>query len=136
MPLMMLNLRALPNGLDSHKQFLKEEVESWLTGSGKLEEADVTFICSAVESENCTPVKLAGHQAVLAPVSEVLRQMFEMSSCSHVRSMVYITMDCDPKVNRSAGSLIQIQLFLRFYIQFFALFTTAKPSSQPALWRR
>ena len=25
MPLMMLNLRALPHGLDSHKQFLKED---------------------------------------------------------------------------------------------------------------
>ena len=108
MPLMMLNLRALPNGLESHKQFLKEEVDSWLTGRAKLEEADVTFICSAVESENCSPVRLAGHQAVLAPVSEVLRELFELSSCPHMRSMVYITMDCDPKVRLSPGSLIRL----------------------------
>ena len=96
MPLMMLNLRALPDGLASHKQFLKEEVESWLRG--KLEEADVTFICSSVDSENGETVRLSGHQAVLAPVSEVLREMFDMASCSHTRNMVHITMDCDPQV--------------------------------------
>ena len=98
MPLMKLNLQALPDGLESHKQFLKEEIESWLAGSGRLEEADVTFICSAVDSDNCEPVRLAGHQAVLAPVSEVLRQMFVLASCSHSRQMVHITVDCDPKV--------------------------------------
>ena len=69
MPLMMLNLRALPDGLESHKQFLKEEVESWLRGGGRLEEADVTFICSSVDSDNGETVRLKGHQAVLAPVS-------------------------------------------------------------------
>ena len=94
----MLNLRALPHGLDSHKQFLKEEVESWLTGGGRQAEADVTFICSAIDSDNREPVRLAGHQAVLAPVSEVLKEMFEMASCSHNRNMVHITLDCDPKV--------------------------------------
>ena len=100
MPLMMLNLRALPDGLESHKQFLKEEVESWLRGGGRLEEADVTFICSSVDSDNAETVRLSGHQAVLAPVSEVLREMFELASCSHNRSMVHITMDCDPQVGR------------------------------------
>ena len=103
MPLMMLNLRALPNGLDSHKQFLKEEVESWLRGGGRLEEADVTFICSSVDSDNGETVRLSGHQAVLAPVSEVLREMFELASCSHNRSMVHITMDCDPQVGHPSN---------------------------------
>ena len=99
---MMLNLRALPDGLESHKEFLKEEVDSWLRGRGKLEEADVTFICSSVDSDNEETVRLSGHQAVLAPVSEVLREMFELASCSHNRSMVHITMDCDPQVRDSS----------------------------------
>ena len=104
MPLMMLNLRALPDGLESHKQFLKEEVESWLRGGGRLEEADVTFICSSVDSDNGETVRLSGHQAVLAPVSEVLREMFELASCSHNRSMVHITMDCDPQVGHCSNN--------------------------------
>ena len=37
-------------------------------------------------------------QAVLAPVSEVLREMFVLHSCSHVRNMINISIDCDPKV--------------------------------------
>ena len=99
---MMLNLRAVPDGLESHKQFLKEEVDSWLGGGGgRLEEADVTFICSSVDSDNPETVRLSAHQAVLAPVSEVLREMFELASCSHTRAMVHITMDCDPQVGDS-----------------------------------
>ena len=110
MPLMMLNLRALPDGLESHKEFLKEEVDSWLRGRGKLEEADVTFICSSVDSDNEETVRLSGHQAVLAPVSEVLREMFELASCSHNRSMVHITMDCDPQVRDSSKYKTELTL--------------------------
>ena len=97
----MLNLRAVPDGLESHKQFLKEEVDSWLVGGGRLTEADVTFICSSVDSDTAEPVRLSAHQAVLAPVSEVLREMFEVAACSHSRSMVHITIDCDPQVGHS-----------------------------------
>ena len=60
MPLMLLNLRALPNGLESHKGFLKSELDSWLAGG--LEEADVTFICTGVEGEAGKTVRLAVHQ--------------------------------------------------------------------------
>ena len=60
MPLMLLNLRALPNGLESHKGFLKSELDSWLTGG--LEEADVTFICTGMEGEAGKTVRLAAHQ--------------------------------------------------------------------------
>ena len=60
MPLMMLNLRALPNGLDSHKGFLKSELDSWL-GAGP-DEADVTFVVTGVEGEAERTVRLAAHQ--------------------------------------------------------------------------
>ena len=65
MPLMLLNLRALPNGLESHKGFLKSELDSWLAGG--LEEADVTFVCTGVAegeagSEAGRTVRLAAHQ--------------------------------------------------------------------------
>ena len=95
MPLMLLNLRALPDGLASHKQFLKTEVDSWLT---EQHQTDVMFICSSVDTELDTTVTLAAHQAVLAPVSDVLKKMFESQTCGHVRSMVHISIDCDPKV--------------------------------------
>ena len=57
---MLLNLRALPNGLESHKGFLKSELDSWLAGG--LEEADVTFVCTGVEGEAGQTVRLAAHQ--------------------------------------------------------------------------
>ena len=47
---------------------------------------------------------LAGHQAVLAPVSSVLRDMFQLHSVSHIRNMIYISIDCDPKVIYSSKS--------------------------------
>ena len=56
MPLMLLTLRALPNGLESHKGFLKSELDSRLAGG--LDEADVTFICTGVGKT----VRLAAHQ--------------------------------------------------------------------------
>ena len=31
-------------------------------------------------------------------MSEVLREMFVLHSCSHVRNMINISIDCDPKV--------------------------------------
>ena len=46
------------------------------------------------------------HQAVLAPVSEVLREMFLSQCCGHVRSMVHISIDCDPEVLQSILILI------------------------------
>ena len=114
---MLLNLRAMPHGLESHREFLRTEVEAWLTGAA--EETDVTFICTGVDTEERSQaVRLAAHQvrpniftfhqiffltsgwlqAVLAPVSEVLREMFVLHSCSHVRNMINISIDCDPKV--------------------------------------
>ena len=69
MPLMLLNLRALPNGLESHKGFLKSELDAWVTGG--LEEADVTFICTGVEGEAGKTVRLAAHQ-----VSESVGDVF------------------------------------------------------------
>lgn len=92
---MLMNLRA-DGGLESHREYLRDEVETWLVD--KQEEADVTFICSRVDSDNDDTVMLAAHQAVLAPVSSVLRDMFSEHSCSMVRNMIYITMDCDPQV--------------------------------------
>ena len=46
---MLLNLRAMPHGLESHREFLRTEVEAWLTGAA--EETDVTFICTGVDTE-------------------------------------------------------------------------------------
>ena len=61
MPLMLLNLRAMPHGLESHREFLRTEVEAWLTGAA--EETDVTFICTGVDTEERSQaVRLAAHQ--------------------------------------------------------------------------
>ena len=91
MPLMLLNLRALPHGLESHKEFLQDEIGLWLEHT---EQADVTFICSGSRT-----VRLVAHQAVLAPISPILRDIFNQQSCGHRREMVNITMDTDPKVS-------------------------------------
>ena len=99
MPIMTLNLRPKPNGLETYKQFIKEGVESWL--ADKHGEADVMFICSSVDSETTKTVKLAAHQAVLAPVSELLRDLFLLQNCGHTchsRNMVHISLECDPQV--------------------------------------
>ena len=58
---MLLNLRAMPHGLESHREFLRTEVEAWLTGAA--EETDVTFICTGVDTEERSQaVRLAAHQ--------------------------------------------------------------------------
>ena len=75
-------------GLESHKQYLGEEAEQWL---GHTDQADVTFICT-------NSVKLMAHQAVLAPLSPVLKEMFAQQSCGHTRQIVSISMDTDPQV--------------------------------------
>ena len=75
-------------GLESHRQYLGEEAEQWL---GHTDQADVTFICS-------NSVKLMAHQAVLAPLSPVLKEMFAQQSCGHTRQIVSISMDTDPQV--------------------------------------
>jgi len=95
---MLLNLRALPHGLESHKEFLQDEIGLWLEHT---EQADVTFICSGSRT-----VRLVAHQAVLAPISPILRDIFNQQSCGHRREMVNITMDTDPKVMQSVLSLI------------------------------
>ena len=92
---MLMNLRA-DGGLESHREYLRGEVETWLVD--KQEEADVTFICSRVDTDNADTVMLAAHQAVLAPVSSVLRDMFSEHSLAMVRNMIYISVDCDPQV--------------------------------------
>ena len=96
MPLTSLNVRAAPLGLETSKQFLREELEKWLTCH---QEADVTFIYTKVDSDIPETMRLAAHQAVLAPVSEVLREMFSLQNCGHVRNMVNISIDCDPEVS-------------------------------------
>jgi len=107
MPIMTLNLRPKPNGLETYKQFIKEGVESWL--ADKHGEADVMFICSSVDSETTKTVKLAAHQAVLAPVSELLRDLFLLQNCGHTchsRNMVHISLECDPQVLQSVLCLV------------------------------
>jgi len=105
MPLMLLNLRAMPLGLESHKKFLQTEVGQWL---GHTDQADVTFICSSTGDSNHTnrTVSLSAHQAVLAPLSPVLREIFNQHSCGHRREMVNITMDINPEVMKSVLSLV------------------------------
>lgn len=161
---MLLNLRAMPHGLESHREFLRTEVEAWLTGAA--EETDVTFICTGVDTEERSQaVRLAAHQvrqniftsnqiffltsgwlqAVLAPVSEVLREMFVLHSCSHVRNMINISIDCDPKVNsktsvdllHSDNILIFSSIVLfRFSSPFFVSSTTGRPICPPPRSRR
>ena len=164
MPLMLLNLRAMPHGLESHREFLRTEVEAWLTGAA--EETDVTFICTGVDTEERSQaVRLAAHQvrpniftsyqiffltsgwlqAVLAPVSEVLREMFVLHSCSHVRNMINISIDCDPKVKTKTlvdllhfdNKLIIFSIVLcRFSSPFCVSSTTGRPICPPPRSRR
>ena len=109
---MLLNLRALPSGLESHKKFLQSEVGQWL---GQPGQADVTFICSSTGSSNhsARTVCLTAHQAVLAPLSPVLREIFNHQSCGHRREMVDITMDTDPEVRYHSQLLYEVSLCLR-----------------------
>jgi len=102
---MLLNLRAMPEGLESHRKFLETEVGEWL---GLSDQADVTFICTNTSPSNTsnTTVRLAAHQAVLAPLSPVLREIFHQHSCGHRKEMVDITMETDPEVMKAVLSLV------------------------------
>lgn len=102
MPLLLLNLRAQPSGLESHRKFLKVEAASWL---GEQCKADVTFTCIG-HGDGGTPVQLAGHQAVLAPLSPLLREIFNQHSCGHKTQMVDITIQADPQVMKSVLTLV------------------------------
>ena len=95
MPLLLLNLRAQPSGLESHKKFLKTEAASWLGDQCK---ADITFTCVG-NGAGGAPVRLAGHQAVLAPLSPLLRELFSQHSCGQKTQMVEITLPADPQVS-------------------------------------
>jgi len=105
MPLMLLNLRAMPSGLESHKKFVETEVGKWL---GHTDQADVTFICTNSSPSNPTrnTVCLTAHQAVFAPLSPVLKEIFNQHSCGHRREMVNITIDTDPQVLKAVLSLV------------------------------
>ena len=95
MPLLLLNLRAQPSGLESHKKFLKVEAASWLGDHCK---ADITFTC-VDNGAGGAPVRLAGHQAVLAPLSPLLRELFSQHSCCQKTQIVEITLPADPQVS-------------------------------------
>ena len=51
--MLMCNLRAKPDGLETHKKFLYGEIGGWL---GHPDEADITFICTAVSQINLTDI--------------------------------------------------------------------------------
>jgi len=102
MPLLLLNLRAQPSGLESHRKFLEAEAVSWL---GERDQADITFICTS-SSEGAIPVHLTGHQAVLAPLSPLLRDVCTQHSCGHHTQMVHITVQADPQVMKSLLTLV------------------------------
>ena len=90
MPLLMCNLRAKPDGLETHKKFLYGEIGGWL---GHPDEVDITFICTAVgfECSDKQTVHLTAHQAL----SPLLRDMFKEYNCGHRRDMIYISVDMD-----------------------------------------
>ena len=101
----MCNLRAKPDGLETHKKFLYGEIGGWL---GHPDEADITFICTAVgfECSDKQTVHLTAHQAVLAPLSPLLRNMFKEYNCGHRREMIYISVDMDSEVVKAVLCLI------------------------------
>ena len=112
MPLLLLNLRAQPSGLESHRKFLKVEAASWL---GEQCKADITFTCVG-HGDGGPPVQLAGHQAVLAPLSPLLREIFNQHSCGHKSQMVDITIPADPQVS-SIQSVMPIRILLSLYFR-------------------
>jgi len=102
MPLLLLNLRAQPSGLVSHRKFLQSEAGFWL---GEQCKADITFTCVGTH-EGATPVHLTGHQAVLAPLSPLLKDIFSQHSCGPKTQMADIIIPADPQVMKSVLTLV------------------------------
>jgi len=95
MPMMMLNLRAKPQGMESHRGFLKEESMLY---RDNVEGADLRFICQGDI--------LMAHQALFVRLSTVLGVLLKEQSCSHTRQEVTVILDIPSVIMESVLDLV------------------------------